>query len=245
MDEFTIVGAGGKPKPGHWSPSPCSPAAASVVTDREGKHYRTPFEWLVAYDPGSLALRWRKSLGGNFYCAFYNGKEKHHPIKCPLLGELGLKLIDVSGGNHASSLGSTPSAGTQGGALTVTPLTAAPVAVVPPPASASGSPSALAGLMATVEVGDESSTDSFRWDGDNDGVDFKPNGSVSIYPPSTVNPLSPLPPSPTPFAPSCSWVSLELDHLSLSDANRLPDNIILPPGLVSSLHRAISPEEYV
>ena len=44
MDEFTVVGVGGKPKPGAPSPSPCSPAAALVVTDGEGKRYRTPFE---------------------------------------------------------------------------------------------------------------------------------------------------------------------------------------------------------
>ncbi len=50
----------------------------------------------------------------------------------------------------------------------------------PPPASALGSPSAPAGLTATVEAGDESSTDSFRWDGDDEGADFKPNGSVSM-----------------------------------------------------------------
>jgi hypothetical protein len=245
MDEFTGVGAGGKPKPGHPSPSPCSPAAASVVTNAEGKCYRTPFEWLTAYDPSSLALRWRKSLGGNFYCAFCNGKEKHHPIKRPLLGELGLKLIDVSDNNHGSSLGSTPLASAQGGLPPVTPPAAAPVAVISPPALASGSPSAPAGLTAMVEAGDESSMDSFCWDGDDGGVDFKPNGSVSMYPPSTVNPLSPSPPSPTPSAPSCSWVSLESDHLSLSDADPLPDDIILPPGLVSSLHRAISPKEFV
>ena len=90
MDEFTVVGADGKPKPGLLSPSPCSPAVASVVTDGDGKRYRTPFEWLAAYHPGALTNRWRKSLGGNFYCAFCNGKEKHHPTKCPLLGELGL-----------------------------------------------------------------------------------------------------------------------------------------------------------
>ena len=131
------------------------------MTNGEGKCYRTPFEWLASYDPGSLANRWRKSLGGNFYCAFCNGKEKHHPTKCPLLGELGLKLIDASGGTCGSSLGSTPSAGARGGASPATPPTAAPAAVVPPPASASGSPSAPAGLTATVEAGDESSTDSF------------------------------------------------------------------------------------
>ena len=162
MDEFTTVGASGKPKPGHPSPSPCSPAAASVVTDGDGKRYRTPFEWLAAYNPGALTNRWRKSLGGNFYCAFCNGKEKHHPTKCPLLGELGLKLIDVSGGTRGSSLGSTPLASARGGVPPAMPPTAAPAAVVPPPASALGSQSAPAGLRATVEAGDESSMDSFR-----------------------------------------------------------------------------------
>ncbi len=212
------------------------------MTNGEGKCYRTPFEWLASYDPGSLANRWRKSLGGNFYCAFCNGKEKHHPTKCPLLGELGLKLIDVSGGTCGSSLGSTPSAGARGGAPPATPPTAAPAAVVPPPASASGSPSAPAGLTATVEAGDESSTDSFCWDGDDEGADFKPNGSVSMYPPPTVGPslLSPISSSP-----SCSWVSLELDPLSLLDVDHSPDDIILPPGLVSALQRAISPEAFV
>ncbi len=153
----------------------------SVVIDGEGKCYRTPFEWLASYDPGSLANCWRKSLGGNFYCAFCNGKEKHHPIKFPLLGELGLKLIDISGDNRGSSLGSTPSTGVQGGALPATPLVAAPTAVIPPPAPALGSPSAPAGLTAKVKEGDESSTDSFCWDGDDDGVDFKPNGEEEKY----------------------------------------------------------------
>ena len=111
MDEFTVIGAGGKPKPGTLSPSPCSQAATSVVTDREDKRYRTPLEWLATYDPGSITTRWRKSLGENFCCAFCNGKEKHHPLKCLLLGELDLKLIDISGGNHGSSSGSTPLAG--------------------------------------------------------------------------------------------------------------------------------------
>ena len=256
MDEFTVIGAGGKPKPGTLSPSPCSPAATSVVTDREDKRYRTPFEWLATYDPGSITTRWRKSLGENFCCAFCNRKEKHHPLKCPLLGELDLKLIDISGGNHGSFLGSTPLAGTQGAALPATPPAAAPAAVVPPPAPALGSPSAPAGLTATVDEGDESSMDSFCWDGDDDGVDFKPNGSVSMYPPSTVSPLRPSPPSPTPSAPSCSRVSLEsalpgasygrsLHQLSLSEADPLPDDIILPPGFVSAVHQAISPKELV
>ena len=126
MDEFTAVGAGVKPKPGTPSPSPRSPATSTVVTNGEGKRYPTPFEWLALYNQGSLSTRWHKSLGGNFYCAFCNRKEKHHPVKCLLLGELGLKLIDISGGNCGSSLGSTPSAGAKGGAPPATPPAAAP-----------------------------------------------------------------------------------------------------------------------
>ena len=58
MDEFTVIGAGGKPKPGHPSPSTRSLGVASVVTNGNGKRYRTPFVWLASYDPGSLANRW-------------------------------------------------------------------------------------------------------------------------------------------------------------------------------------------
>ena len=36
MDEFTVVGAGGKPKPGHPSPSPCSPCGG-ISGDRRGR----------------------------------------------------------------------------------------------------------------------------------------------------------------------------------------------------------------
>ena len=85
---------------------------------------------------------------------------------------------------------------------------------------------------------------------------FKPNGSVSTYHPSTASPLRPSPPSPTPFGPSCSWVSLEsalpgasyggsLLQFSLSDADPLQDNIVLPTGFVSALLKAISPKEFV
>ncbi len=163
-------------------------------------------------------------------------------MKFPLLGELGLKLIDVSGGTCGFSSGSTSLAGAQGGVPPATPPAAAPAAVVPPPALASGSPSAPAGLTATVEAGDESSTDSFCRDGDDKGADFKPNGSVSLYPPPPVD--SSLP-SPISSLPSCSRVSLELDPSSLSDVDHSPDDIILPPGLVLALDRAISPEAFV
>ena len=51
----------------------------------------------------------------------------------------------------------------------------------------SGSTSAPAGLTAVVEPdngGDKISADKFRWYGDDEGVDYKPKGSVSDYVPS-------------------------------------------------------------
>ncbi len=107
-----------------------------------------------------MATRWHCSLKGDFYCTICNGKEKHHPTKCPLLGKLGLKLIEMGGGGHGgkpgASSGSPPLAGVSTGAKpgASVPPAAAQAAVVSPPAPASGSPSAPAGLTATVEEGD-------------------------------------------------------------------------------------------
>jgi hypothetical protein len=170
MDEFVVVG--GKQKPGTPNPSSCSPAAASVAADKEGKQFCNPFEWLATYKPTYVATRWRCSLKGDFYCTICNGKEKHHPTKCPLLGKLGLKLIEMGmggggrGGKPGASSGSPPLAGVSNGAKpgAWVPPAAAQVAVVSPPAPALGSPSAPAGLTAMVEegnAGNESSMESF------------------------------------------------------------------------------------
>jgi hypothetical protein len=168
MDEFVVVG--GKHKPGAQNPSSCSPAEASVAMDKEGKQFCNPFEWLATYQPTYVATRWRCSLRGDFYCAICNGKEKHHPTKCPLLSKLGLKLITVGGGGHGgkpgSSLGSPPLAGKSAGPKpgVLVPPAAVQVAVVSPLALALGSPSAPAGLTGMVEEGDagnESLMESF------------------------------------------------------------------------------------
>ena len=86
MNEFTVIGAGGKPKPGTPSPSPCSPAAASVVIDGEDKRYRTPFEWLASYDPGSITTRWRKSLGGIFLLCILQWERETSSPQIPAIG---------------------------------------------------------------------------------------------------------------------------------------------------------------
>ena len=75
---------------------------------------------------------------------------------------------------------------------------------------------------------DEDSTDSFRWDDDENGVTFdeafKPKASVSSYPPST-------------STLSCCRVSLD-DGLTCS-VTQSADDIVLPPILVQSLLKAI------
>ncbi len=213
---------GGKQKPSAPNPSSQSPAAVLVATDKEGKEFCNPFKWLATYEPGNVAPCWRCSLRGNFYCVICNGKEKHHPTKCLLLGKLGLKLIDISGsgrgGTPGASSGSPPLAGASTGPKpgASVPPAATPAVVVSPPAPALGSPLAQADLTATVKediTGDESSTESFWWYGDKDGVNFKPKGSISFYPPSpnlhpSAHPLRPSAHSRTPLEPSCSRVSL-------------------------------------
>jgi hypothetical protein len=70
MDDFVVVK--GKTKPGAPHPSPCStPSAAAVATDKEGKAFRTPFEWLATYNLGFVTACWRRSLHGDFYSAFF------------------------------------------------------------------------------------------------------------------------------------------------------------------------------
>ena len=73
----------------------------------------------------------RKSTLLGFYCAFCSGKEKHHPLKCPLLGDLGLKIIEV-GGSKGAKAPSEPGSSNSGNSKGATPPAAAPAAVNPP-----------------------------------------------------------------------------------------------------------------
>ena len=91
--------------------------------------------------------------------------------------------------------------------------------------------------MAVVGAGDEDSTDSFRWEGDKDGVPIdaatKPTTSVSLYPP----PSSP--------SPSCCQVSLEASSPGpVCCVTQSADDIVLPPVLVQSLLKAIPTTTY-
>jgi hypothetical protein len=88
-------------------------------------------------------------------------------------------------------------------------------------------------MTATLtDAGDEDSTDSFRWDGDEDGVTFedasKPNASVSFY-------------SPSSPSPSCCRVSVEsVLAAPACAATQSVEDIVLTPILIWSLMKAIS-----
>jgi hypothetical protein len=169
MDEFATISANGKAI--HPTSTPCSPAVATAVTGCNGKEHRSPWEWLATFELGKISSHWRRSLSGGFYYAFCHAKDKHHPLKCPMLAELNLKLIKVSsssrggvGTGSKSPLSGTlasGSSGTPGAKLAAAVSHATPSKV---------SPLAPVGMTAAlVADGDKDSTDGFRWDGDEDG----------------------------------------------------------------------------
>ena len=105
-----------------------------------------------------------------------------------MLAKLNLKLIEVWGPTGGAGAGPKPPAS----GTSATPGAKA-VAVGSPPAPGGDSPPAPAGMTATLsDAGNEDSTDSFRWDGDEDRVTFedasKPKPLVSFY-----SPCSPAP----------------------------------------------------
>jgi hypothetical protein len=55
-----------KTKPGAPYIHPCSPAMASVVTDKVGKKNHTLWEWLVIYELASTVSQWQHSPKGSF-----------------------------------------------------------------------------------------------------------------------------------------------------------------------------------
>ena len=150
-----------------------------------------------------------------------------------MLAKLNLKLIKV-GGSSLGGIGigsKSPASGTLASGSSGTPR-AKLAAAVSHATPSEVSPLAPAGMtVALVVDGDEDSTDSFCWDGDEDGVTIedahKPKAPVSSY-----APYSP--------GPSCCNVSMELFLPSPTClATQSGDNIVLPPTLIESLLKAI------
>ncbi len=229
MDEFVAVGVNGKPV--HPPSTPQSPAAATALTDRKGKENRSPWEWLAAFESNGILSCWRCSLHRGVYCTICHSKEKHHPLTCPMLATLNLKLIKVGGslgGTGASSespAGGPLASGTSG-------ILGAKAAVGHPAAPSSDSPPATARMtVAVVAEGDKDSTDSFCWEGDEDSIMYVD----ALKPKALVSPFT----SSSP-GPSCCSLSMEPDPPGLTClATQSVDDIVLPPTLVQLLLKAI------
>jgi len=203
-----------------YSPGPCVPAAASATTnsDRQGKVWQTPFEWLAQYGKKGIKGRWTQALAGTGICPICHKAEnpRHVPLQCPLLASLNLKLVTCPPAGKSNPAPSSAPASNPGG------LSASTDATPPPPLSGSAVPPS--GLSAAVTLappadGDYDSGDDFHLEGDEYGAEFTPpkvNTSVSRYTPSCshvsiISPSSALPPSPSTRHPP--WLSSALQHL--------------------------------
>jgi len=81
MDGFIPVGAKGKPV---LPPStPHCPAAATVITNQNGKEHRSPWEWLASYTPGGISSRWSRSMKGNSTASFATPRTNISPPNAP------------------------------------------------------------------------------------------------------------------------------------------------------------------
>jgi hypothetical protein len=135
-DGFTPVDHS-KKKPSSGAPPTRGLAAASANTnsDRNGKVWQTPFEWLAVYGEKGIKSRWSRAMAGTGICPICHKDvtPRHLPTQCPILAEFNLKLISVGG--------STTPAPTPSPARGSTPTGQTAAATAPPPAPTSGSSS--------------------------------------------------------------------------------------------------------
>ncbi len=181
-DEFKVVELDKKPPAGKL---PCA-ATASTNTDRQGKAWNNPFEWLAQLHINSMKKRWKRVLVGSGICLICNregDEHKHVPAICPLLKELNLKLIQgppTTPTSPANAPAPGPAVANPGGRSAMTDDTSA--------MGSSGSGNVLSGLMATLAEEDFPLDDEWRWDGDESGLDFqgasagKSNDNAALYP---------------------------------------------------------------
>jgi hypothetical protein len=190
--------------------SPCM-TTALTNTDKQGKEWNNPFEWLAHLCINSL------KLVGNSICPICNcdGKvHKHVPANCLLLKDLNLKLIQCPL-KYATLPANAPSPGAPvaypGGCLVMTDDASA--------VGSSGFDNVPSGLLVILAEEEFASDDEFCWDGDESSLNFqnvfvhKSNNDIALY-------------------PYCLHVSLERTQRD-SDCIRFPKPL---PADASSLH---------
>ncbi len=189
-DSFTLVETRKCKLAGGSASTPRVPAVAAANTNCQGNVWQLLFEWLAKYGIKGIKGRWTHAMVGTgiFLICHRNEKQFHVPTQCPLLLDLGLKLITCQP--------ATPSPAP-------TALAGASLALLPTPtlapggraaAADSGSSTGLAttppGLsaMATPVIGvaaDYDTNKDFTWDRDKTGAAFggdpKFSTSVDLY----------------------------------------------------------------
>jgi hypothetical protein len=182
--------------------------------------WQSPFEWLAKYGLKGIKGRWARAMAGTGVCPICHRDEKpfHVPTQCPILPELGLKLIPCppvkpslvatapASASPAPSPSPTPAPSGRSAATDSTPLTESATA-----------PSGLAALVGPVDASaqDDYDTDEdFQWDGDESGPAFTD--------PPKLNKLVPL-----YSTPSCSHAQALLAHpgASASQLISLPSRV--------------------
>jgi hypothetical protein len=149
-DGFQVVDHSKKGMP-KSTPGPCVPAAASanINSNRQGKVWQSPFEWLVQYGVKGIKGRWTWAMAGTGICSICHCDELpcHVQTKCPMLAEMNLKLITClpAGGKPAPPPSPAPSP-----APAPTPSGCAAAADASSVSGSSGSSTAPSGLTAVV-----------------------------------------------------------------------------------------------
>ena len=140
-DGFHIVDPKKNSRPG-------GPKASNVATDKAGKTWTNPFEWLSSFSffVKTIKTRWDRAIASTGICPICHRAEKpwHVPANCPLLKDLNLKLVNGPPTAPAPASADSP-------APAASPPAASPggrVASADTPVS-SGSGATPSGLMAT------------------------------------------------------------------------------------------------
>jgi hypothetical protein len=198
-DGFQVVDHSKMGKPGS-NPGPYVPAAAlaNINSDRQGRVWQSPFEWLAQYGVKRIKGHWRWGMASTSICptCYRDELPCHVPTKCPMLAELNLKLITClpAGGKPAPAPGPAPSpvpAPTPGGRAVV-----ADASSVSGSSGSSTAPSSLTAAVAHApsSAGNYESDDDFHWEGDNLEVEYDAPPKVNMH--------------VAPYSPLCSHISV-------------------------------------
>ena len=96
---FTVVDSKKKP-PGSRLPAAASANTnsnqkANTNSNQKGNVWQMPVEWLAQYGIKGIKGRWMRAMAGTGICPICHRDElpRHVPTQCPLLAQLGLKLV--------------------------------------------------------------------------------------------------------------------------------------------------------